>query len=277
MTVHAEQIRSWERAEIVRSRVEAAQTAESALVAASRTRRRYLQAAADTPFPLEYAFHLVGDVNGKTVLDFGCGSGGNSVLLALRGARVWGLDISDSLLRLARRRLAANDVRAALLVGSAHELPMPDASVDLVFGIAILHHLDLDRVGQEVRRVLKPGGRAIFQEPIRNSAAVRAVRRLIPYRGDDVSPYERPLTTAELQRFGAGLARGRSRMFALPHVSVARAVPPLRRTIDACYRLDRQLLQAFPRLAKFAGIAVFELVKRDTSSGSMGSDGSAGS
>src|SRR6185295_8169989 len=98
----------WESAEILRSDIEANLTRDSRLVADEANLRRYLDPPLDTAFPLEYAYALLGDVRGRTVLDFGCGSGQNSLLLARRGARVVGVDISASLIELARRRLRAN-------------------------------------------------------------------------------------------------------------------------------------------------------------------------
>ena len=83
--------REWESAEIVRSDIEANLTKDVRLVADERQVRRYLDPPLDTPFPLEYAYALLGDVRGRTVLDFGCGSGQNSLLLARRGARVVGV------------------------------------------------------------------------------------------------------------------------------------------------------------------------------------------
>ena len=83
--------REWESAEIVRSDIEATLTKDVRLVADERQVRRYLDPPLDTPFPLEYAYALLGDVRGRTVLDFGCGSGQNSLLLARRGARVVGV------------------------------------------------------------------------------------------------------------------------------------------------------------------------------------------
>src|SRR6266699_6660148 len=68
---------------------------------------RYLDPPADTPYGMEYAFHLLGNVHGKTVLDFGCGSGENLIPLARRGAHVIALDTSPALIYPARRRLAA--------------------------------------------------------------------------------------------------------------------------------------------------------------------------
>jgi SAM-dependent methyltransferase len=160
MTTRTESMQRWERAEIERSSVEATLTPDESLRVSAQTFARYARPAADTPYPLEYAYHLLGDVNGQRVIDFGCGSGANSALLTGRGARVWAIDISGDLLQLAQRRLVVSGRGggATFIAGSAHDLPFPDGSIDVVFGIAILHHLDLDLVGREVRRVLKPGG-----------------------------------------------------------------------------------------------------------------------
>ena len=259
----AQSMQTWERAEIARSSVEATLTSDSALRSSARNLARYERPLAATPYPLEYAYHLLGQVQGKRIVDFGCGSGANSVLLANRGAHVWAVDISEALVRIGRRRLAVNGRAggAQFIVGSAHDLPLPDASVDIVFGIAILHHLDLDLVSREVHRVLKPGGRAIFQEPVRNSAVVRFIRSLIPYRAPDISPYERPLTDAELHRFAARFSSVRQRAFALPIVPIAELLPPLRRHVDRVYRWDAALLRRLPVLRYYAGIRVLEVVK----------------
>jgi ubiquinone/menaquinone biosynthesis C-methylase UbiE len=257
------EIDRWERAEVARSAVEAKLTPDSSLRVSARTLARYERPPAETAYPLEYSYHLLGDVRGRRVIDFGCGSGANSVLLANRGAHVWGVDISEDLLRLAKRRMAATGRAdgARFIAASAHQLPFPDDSIDVVFGIAILHHLDLTLVSNEIRRVLCPGGRAIFQEPTRNSAAVRFVRSLIPYRKPDVSPFERPLTDAELAAFAKPFSACRLRPFRLPHVAVGEVLPVLRRRVESLYRSDRALLETFPGLAYYAGIRVIEVTK----------------
>jgi SAM-dependent methyltransferase len=253
---------AWEDAEVARSSVEASLTPAEALRVGSRIRGRYLQPPEDTAYPLEYAYWLLGDVRDRAVLDLGCGSGSNTVLLANRGARVTGLDLSPDLVELARRRIVVNqivpDVR--FMVGSSHAIDLPDASMDVVFGIAILHHVDLAQTAAEVWRVLRPGGRAIFQEPVRNSRLVRAIRRMIPYQAPDVSPYERPLTDAEIAAFAKPFRALRSRAFVLPHVALAQVLPGASRWIHPAYRLDRVLLGMKPR-SHFAGVRVFEVSK----------------
>ena len=253
----------WEAAERRRSVVEASLTCPSWLKASLVEIDRYRHARVDTAFPLEYAYALLGDVRGRSVLDFGCGSGENTVLLASQGARVIGLDISAPLIELARQRLAVNGLAGttAFVVGSGHDVPIADTSIDVVFGIAILHHLDLAVAAQEVHRVLKPGGRAIFQEPVRDSRLVRAIRACIPYQAPDVSPFERPLTTADLDAFGKPFVRSHMRPFALPFVLAAHTVHRLRRYLPQAYRSDAGILRRVPQLTRFAGIRVAEFVK----------------
>lgn len=263
MSTTQSQMQTWERAEIQRSSVEATLTGDAALRVSGETFARYRRPPAGTAYPLEYAYHLLGDVRGLRIVDFGCGSGANTVLLANRGAHVWGVDISEDLIRLARRRMevSGRGGGASFIVGSAHDLPFPDASIDVVFGIAILHHLDLQLVSREVHRVLKPGGRAIFQEPVRNSRVIRFVRSLIPYRAPDISPYERPLTDGELAAFAAPFSSRRMRPFLLPHVQVGQVLPVMKRHWRRLYESDAAALRALPALQHFAGIRVVEVTK----------------
>jgi ubiquinone/menaquinone biosynthesis C-methylase UbiE len=253
----------WERAEIARSTFEALHTPDARLAASEANVARYLSAPLHTVYPLEYAFALLGDVRGRTVVDFGCGSGENSLLLARRGANVVGVDISESLIRLAQRRIEINGLgnRAQFVVGSAHDLPIKDGIADVVLGIAILHHLNLSATSNEVHRILKPSGRAIFKEPVRDSRLLRAMRRLIPYRAPDVSPFERPLTLREVQRFASKFRSCSIRAFSLPFVNVAEAVPPLRRYQASAHWLDAAMLNKIPALTPFSGIRVFALTK----------------
>ena len=255
-------LRDWERAEIVRSASEARHS-RPALKLSARNIARYMDPPAATAYPLEYVYHLLGPIEKALVLDLGCGSGVNSLLLAFRGARPLGVDISEDLLRLANARFAVNAAPqpGRFLASSAHALPLPDASVDCVLGVAILHHLDLTLVRDEVLRILKPGGHAIFQEPVRNSRIIRVLRALIPYRSPDVSPFERPLFDSELNDFAKPFSCVESRSFGLPHVKICELVPWLRRYQDAAYNSDAWLLRTRPWLSSFSSIRVLRLTK----------------
>ena len=103
---------------------------------------------------------LAGDVAGRRILDAGCGSGPLMAALRDRGAIVTGFDKSAGMLKLARRRLGDDaDLQAADL-GSP--LPFPDGAFDDVTASLVLHYLeDWGPALDELRRVLKPGGRLI--------------------------------------------------------------------------------------------------------------------
>ena len=256
-------IAEWERAEIERSALEATHKDTSALRYSESNIARYLNPPVDTCYPLEYSYYLLGDVQGKTVLDLGCGDGENTVLLARRGAQVKALDISDELIKIARNRLVANNINSGVefFVGSAHDLPLADESVDVVFGMAILHHLELPLVAREVHRILRKGGRAIFSEPVRNSKTVKFIRNLIPYKSPDVSPFERPLTDKELIDFGQAFSDYHSKSFSLPYMSLAQMLPIVRDRIELLYRFDQAVLQKIRFLEYYATMKVIELIK----------------
>ena len=264
MAANVEEIRKWESVEVERSASEAQKRETENLLIDERTIERYLNPPADTPYQLEFAYHLLGDAAGKTVLDYGCGAGENSVLIASHGARrVIGIDISPELVELGQQRLALHGFAASaeLRVGSAHELPVEDESIDVVFGMAILHHLDLPLASREVFRVLKKGGRAIFLEPVRNSRVVRFVRNLIPYTAPDISPFERPLTDAELEEFARNFSKYRDRAFSIPFVNLVNVLGLPESLLHKAIRLDGRILKAAPFLKNYASVRVVELTK----------------
>jgi 2-polyprenyl-3-methyl-5-hydroxy-6-metoxy-1,4-benzoquinol methylase len=255
--------KEWEEIEVARSASEAAQINTNSLISSEPEVLRYLDPPAETNFPLEYSFHLLGDARGKHVLEYGCGDGLNTVILARRGANVTALDISYDLINVARRRLEINRVSADVkyCVGSAHDLPLADESVDIVFGMAILHHLDLAASSREVYRVLKPGGRAIFQEPIRNSKAMKIIRQMIPYRQPDLSPFERPLTDLELSKYTEKFSSCRTRSFSLPFVNLMEVLNVSGSYYNGAVKIDRTILDNLRFLERYASVKVFELIK----------------
>jgi len=224
---------------------------------------RYDAPAADTIYPLEYAYYLLPNIVGKHVLDYGCGDGLNTVGLLRRGAYVVALDISADLLRVAKQRALTNVGKTGVwfYCADAHATRLSAAWFDVVFGTAILHHLDLDRALTEVYRLLKPGGVAIFKEPMRSSAVLRAIRRLIPYTTPETSPDEYPLRASDwdaaIRR--AGFTLEQSKDFLLPTTNVIEAFLP--RFARWSYRLDAWLLRYVPFLRFYASQRVVRLRK----------------
>ncbi len=263
MNVEVNEIEKWERVEVERSADEARKKENNDLRIPESIIQRYANTLESTNYSLEYSYFLLGDVKGKTVLDYGCGLGDNSVLLADRGAKVIGVDISPDLMELAQKRIEAHNMQdlTEFRIGSAHELPLEDESVDVVFGMAILHHLDLDISSKEVYRVLKNGGRAIFQEPVRNSKAIKFIRNLIPYESPDVSPFERPLTDKELEKYAEKFSNYRSRAFNLPFVNLIEVLNISDSAYHAAIKIDGAILKKVGFLNYYGSIRVIEMTK----------------
>jgi len=107
--------------------------------------------------------HLLPDVNGKDVIELGCGTAYVSAWLTKRGARSTGIDISEAQLKTATSLQKNHGVFFPLVHGSAETVPFKDASFDFViseYGAAIW--CDPDRWIPEASRLLRPGGRLIF-------------------------------------------------------------------------------------------------------------------
>lgn len=131
----------------------------------------YLDAAAATAAGLAYKRRFVEALDlrdGHTVADIGCGPGTDLTRLADAvgaGGLVIGVDREPAMLAEAGRRLAGRsgvDLRA----GDAHDLPIPDASVDRARADRVLMHVrDPAKVMAEIRRVLRPAGVFGMAEP----------------------------------------------------------------------------------------------------------------
>lgn len=196
---------------------------------------------------------------GRQVLEYGCGTGSHAFELAATGAQVAGIDISPEGITQARLRAAAEGLenRLSLQVMNAEALDFPAASFDLVCGSGILHHLDLKRALAELRRVLKPGGRAVFFEPLGHNPLIALYRRLTPaMRSAD----ECPLRWAELQWIARHFVRAEFRFFHLTSLAAVpfRKIPGFGALLEVLEALDRQLFRV-PFLRKQAWIAVLEL------------------
>jgi SAM-dependent methyltransferase len=203
------------------------------------------------------AFEELGDVSGLDVLDFGCGHGMASVVLARRGARVTAFDLSPGYVAEARRRAQANRVSLDLVVSDGHRLPFADASFDRVWGNAVLHHLDLSRAATDLRRVLRPGGVAVFCEPWGDNPLLGLARRYLPYPGKDRTPDERPLCRRDLDRLRRAFPALWVRGFQL--LSMVRRVLKRGWLTAGLERCDARLLATFPALQRFCRYAVLVL------------------
>lgn len=199
---------------------------------------------------------LQGDT-GELVLDMGCGEGKETLALASRGLHVIGTDLSHTQLVRARELIEEElpEARFSLIQANAEQLPFADDSFRIIYGKAILHHLDLEGSANETHRLLRSEGRATFAEPLARHFIIWLGRRLTPkMRTDD----ERPMELDDLEQFGRSFAEQNLQTYYLvaPLAYVFRLLPGGERIFATAYSLlssfDQQLLTRFSSLRKFA-------------------------
>ncbi len=120
-----------------------------------------------TELPTEAELKLLGPVEGRRVLDLGCGAGRNAVALAQQGAKVIGVDPSTDVLGRARERAEAAEVRVELHQAGLAELAfLRSDSIDAALSVMALATVDdLARVFRQVHRVLKPEAPLVLSVP----------------------------------------------------------------------------------------------------------------
>jgi SAM-dependent methyltransferase len=144
-----------------------------------------------------YEAALVEHARGAVALDYGCALGDYALKLAPIAKEVQGIDISDVAIEAAKESAKAQGLtNAHFAVMDAQATSFPDAYFDFVFGIGIIHHLETERSLREVARILKPGGVAIFREPLGGNPVIDLYRAFTPQaRTVD----EHPLRRADLE------------------------------------------------------------------------------
>ena len=131
----------------------------------------------------------------KVVLDFGCGKGLDSLKLLKAGATVYGIDIAENYIN-ETIQLAKNngflEKNFNFKVMDAHKLEFEENKFDLVIGNGILHHLDKIVAIKSIYKVLKPGGRLVFKEPLADNPLLKIFRFFTPKaRTEDEEPFSK--------------------------------------------------------------------------------------
>jgi SAM-dependent methyltransferase len=235
--------------------------------------------APETAIENRYILSRLGDVRGQRLLDIGSGAGEAAVYFGQRGARVTALDLSGAFLRIVRHVARKYETPVALTVAAGEHLPFADASFDVVYGHGVLHHLDLVPAMREVSRILRPGGRAFFIEPLGYNPVIDVYRWMA---GNMRTPDERPLRFDDIDRIRPFFRRIEHREFWLltqlvfiwflvgMGVHPARErywkkvlydVDRIRWLFRPLYRLERWTLRHWPWVGRFSWNSVIAMEK----------------
>ena len=194
---------------------------------------------------------------GSHLLEYGCGPNSYAFSLAGKGARVVGIDISDTAIEQMRERAThrPHADRVSFQRMNAEELEFPDNTFEVICGRAILHHLDLRKSFAEIARTLKPKGQAIFVEPLGHNPVINAYRNRTPeLRTED----EHPLLTSDLKMAEEYFGKVEAHYFHLGSLAAAPLVgmkifDPVLDTLDAA---DKVIFKTLPFLRKHAWAVV---------------------
>jgi len=208
----------------------------------------------------------LGNIHGMRVLDYGCGTGEVTQQLRQRGALVTGFDISETRLVDAKKRLSIDidNPSANFTVAAAEVLPFVDNSFDAVFGKQILHHLELSIAIPEIVRVLRPGGRAVFLEPLIHNPLLETYRRLTPQLR---SPTEKALSMYDLQMIGEHFSKWTHKEFCflsvLPVLLEALFARKISLTSVRLWleRIDQNLVKKLPFIGRYYWETIMVLEK----------------
>jgi 2-polyprenyl-6-hydroxyphenyl methylase/3-demethylubiquinone-9 3-methyltransferase len=158
-------------------------------------RSRFKNALAVDDYRLEAILDASGSVDGRVVLDLGCGKGRFSRALLARGARIVGLDLSQGMIA------EAGGIHRVL--ATARRLPFRPQCFDGIIAVEVFEHLDAkaqETVLLEARRVLRPSGfLAVVDKNVASLSAQRpwipsvAMKRIDEYRGRWMYPAGGPV------------------------------------------------------------------------------------
>lgn len=224
---------------------------------------------------IQHALRLVGthDLAGKTVLDYCCGTGITAIYFALCGATVYAFDASQVAVDIARESAALSGVQDSVRfsVQDARKLTYRDGVFDVAFCRSALHIVvGYPECSLELRRVLRPGAKAVFcEEALGHNPAFECVRWFLRRRWHDTGD-DRALKYSDICAFGQPFARTvvhHFHLFALGKRAFKKQLEhgPLRgwfcTFLRAMEATDRCVLESAPWLERFCGSVVVEYVK----------------
>ena len=141
-----------------------------------------------------------------------------------------------------------------------------DGSIDVIFCMSLIHHLDIDKVSGEMLRVLAPTGYIVLKEPIRLSKSYAAVCKLVPEHSH-ISDFEHPLTQGELATIMEPFTAEGLRYFRLPIVPMT--IRWLPADNEVAWKLSAWALRNLPPTKVHATSIAMRLRRRASDSASL--------
>ena len=224
----------------------------------------------------------IGDIQGKRILVYGCGNDGAAVWFAKNGAIVDAIDVSEKSVINQQCMAQRANLILTTQVRDAHNTGLPSSQYDIIYGNAILHHLNIESAQAEIHRLLKNEGLAVFREVMEGNIFLQIFRKMTPFWR---TPDEHPLTKRDfslLARSFSSMEVSEYVLMLLPYFFIVRIINNcLQKAIGtekaipiSCHlcrffdRIDLTLFRILPLLKSKAWLCLITLKKQETVVGS---------
>ena len=146
---------------------------------------------------MRYITKKLGNLNGKTLLDVGCGLGEASVYFAMQNAKVTSSDISQGMLDITSKFAQVNNVSINKHLADAENLQLNTAQkFDIVYAGNLLHHVNIKKMILNIKPHIKSGGVFVSWDPIAYNPLINIYR----YIATNVrTPDEHPLKVKDIR------------------------------------------------------------------------------
>ena len=136
----------------------------------------------------DFLIFLKNNSQDKNILDFGCGNGVYSEkVINFNPSKLTAIDISEEAIEAAK--IKGNN-KIDFKVENCENTKFSSDSFDIIYGVGILHHLNLDRSIKEIERLVKRDGNIIFIEPLGTNPIINLYRKFTPNaRSEDEHPF----------------------------------------------------------------------------------------
>jgi len=191
------------------------------------------------------------NIGKEKILLYGCGKGGPAMLLAKKGAVVSAIDISDWAIEESKRNAKKEQLAIDFQVMDAENLSYSDNLFDKICGSGILHHLNVEKAYNEIRRTLKRNGKAVFFEPLGHNFLINLYRNFTPsLRTED----EHPLLMKDIE-----LAKKYFKQVEVSHFNLFATFGAFLPVLSSSlHKLDSFLFSKFSFLKRYSWIVVLE-------------------
>ena len=130
------------------------------------------------------------------ILDYGCGVGSSTEkVIRFNPKKITGIDISEVSIKKAINKAKELEIDVEYCVDNCEKTKFKNSSFDIVYGMGILHHLQIDKCLDEIHRLLKPNGTLVFIEPLGTNPLINLYRKFTP---NSRSKDEHPLIAKDL-------------------------------------------------------------------------------